>query len=102
MAERCSVVTRRCSEGRYADVFAGDEQWQAIRKVPRARSTTGRRRLDLHPEPALLRRHDDAAAAGQADIDRRARAGLLGDSITTDHISPAGSIAETARPASTC
>ena len=47
--------------------------------------------LDLCAEPALFRGHDDEAEAGRRH--RRARIlALFVDSITTDHISPAGSI----------
>jgi aconitate hydratase len=47
--------------------------------------------LDLRAEPALLQRHE--RDAGAADRHReRPHPGPLPDSITTDHISPAGSI----------
>ena len=49
--------------------------------------------LDLRQEPALLRGHD-AAARRRSPTSSGARVlALLGDSVTTDHISPAGSIA---------
>jgi aconitate hydratase len=47
--------------------------------------------LDLHPEPALFRRHDDDAGAA-VDIEDARPLAIFGDSITTDHISPAGAI----------
>jgi aconitate hydratase len=74
----------------YADVFAGDERWQSL-KVPtgdrfvwEADSTYIRNPpffddLTLHPSPPK-------------DIVSGRVLALLGDSITTDHISPAGSI----------
>jgi aconitate hydratase len=49
------------------------------------------RRLDLCAEPALFRGHEEDAGAGHRH-QGRARARLFGDKITTDHISPAGSI----------
>src|SRR5581483_11466241 len=75
---------------RYASVFEGDEHWQALPAPSGSRfawdpaSTYVREPpffADLAPEPGPLR-----------DI-RGARAlVVLGDSVTTDHISPAGSI----------
>ena len=47
--------------------------------------------VHLREEPALLHRHDGQAGADRAIENARVLA-LLGDSITTDHISPAGSI----------
>ena len=49
-------------------------------------------RLDLHPEPAVLRAHHDGDRRRSRDITGARVLALLGDSITTDHISPAGSI----------
>jgi aconitate hydratase len=46
--------------------------------------------LDLHPEPALLPRHVQDPRRDQNITGARVLA-LLGDMITTDHISPAGS-----------
>ena len=53
------------------------------------------REVHLREEPALLRRHDDDAAAASATITGARVLALLGDSVTTDHISPAGNIAKT-------
>src|SRR5204862_6585768 len=80
----------------YADVFAGDERWNGL-PVPAAdlfvweAASTYIRRAPyfdgMPPVPGPI-----------ADI-RGARVLChLGDSITTDHISPAGSIRKTARP----
>jgi aconitate hydratase len=75
----------------YADVFAGDEQWQAIAVPEGARYAWDERSTYVkHPpyfagmtmEPAAIRPIEDARALG-----------MFGDSITTDHISPAGAIA---------
>jgi aconitate hydratase len=74
----------------YADVFTGDERWQAL-PVPEGdlydwsdESTYIRRPPffeGMPPEPEPL-----------PDIDRARCLVSLGDSVTTDHISPAGSI----------
>jgi aconitate hydratase len=58
---------------------------------PRGRHLRLGRRLDLRPQAALLRRHDHGAAP-VADIAGARVLAKLGDSVTTDHISPAGSI----------
>jgi len=74
----------------YADLFAGDARWQALR-VPTGRT------YDWDPASTYIARpafteNIPAAAAPIADvIDARALL-LLGDSVTTDHISPAGAI----------
>jgi aconitate hydratase len=77
-------------ERRYASVFEGDETWKGLR-VPEgsryawdATSTYVQEPpffVDLPPKPAPLR---DVAGARVLAV--------LGDSVTTDHISPAGSI----------
>jgi aconitate hydratase len=74
----------------YSDVFAGDERWNSL-DVPEgdtyawdAESTYVRQPpyfLDMPAEPAPVR-----------DIHGARVLGVFGDSITTDHISPAGSI----------
>ena len=74
---------RRRLQGRQA--LAGD------RGVRRPDLRLGRP-LDLRAEPALLRGHDAWSRRRCTDIDDARILGLFGDSITTDHISPAGSI----------
>ncbi|MEP6590182.1 MAG: aconitate hydratase AcnA, partial [Gemmatimonadota bacterium] len=74
----------------YASVFEGDAEWQAL-EVPEgsrfawAPDSTYVRNppffQDLAPEPALL-----------VDIHGARVLAVLGDSVTTDHISPAGAI----------
>ena len=59
----------------------------------RARSTRGMR-IDLREEPALLRRDGPWRPSPVTDIEGARVLALLGDSVTTDHISPAGSIAK--------
>ena len=77
-------------ERRYASVFEGDEIWKGL-KVPEGSRYAWDKRstyvqeppffVDLPAEPAPM--HDIAGARVLA---------VLGDSVTTDHISPAGSI----------
>ena len=75
----------------YADVFAGNEQWRAL-PTPAGdtfawdTSSTYVRKppyfAGMTPEPARV-----------SDISGARVLGMLGDSVTTDHISPAGAIA---------
>ena len=81
----------RCSASTYADVFTGDDQWRdaagargrALRLGRRARPTCAGRRTSTacRREPGTV---EDVAGARCLV--------MLGDSVTTDHISPAGSI----------
>jgi aconitate hydratase len=75
---------------RYADVFEGDERWRSL-KTP-----TGDL-FDWDPQSTYVRRppyFDNMAVEPSpvVDISGARVLALLGDSVTTDHISPAGSI----------
>ncbi|MGH7475678.1 MAG: aconitate hydratase [Longimicrobiales bacterium] len=75
----------------YAGVFTGDERWRGL-PVPEGQ------RFAWDPGSTYVRQppyfEDMAATPAPIQDIRRARVlALLGDSITTDHISPAGSIA---------
>jgi aconitate hydratase len=74
----------------YADVFEGDEQWRAL-PVPEGSCSSGR---TTRPTSRTRRTSTTCRASRRRSRDiRGARVlALLGDSITTDHISPAGSI----------
>ena len=85
-----SIVTAKIFKKRYADVFKGDEHWRKV-KAPEGQTYRLGRELDLCAEPALFRRHEEGAGP-IADIKGARVLGLFGDKITTDHISPAGSI----------
>jgi aconitate hydratase len=84
-----SAVQSEMFERNYAEVFSGDEMWNAV-EVPAGDRYTW-------PDSTYVRRPSffeqmPAEAPGVEPI-RGARAlALLGDSITTDHISPAGAI----------
>ena len=85
----------------YADVFTGDERLaQAPR--PRGRALRVGARLDLRPAGRRTSTGCRRAAADPATIAGARCLVLLGDSVTTDHISPAGSIRpdEPGRPVS--
>ncbi len=82
-------VTQEIFRKEYAEVFEGTEQWRNM-KTPKGDM------FDWDPESTYIRRppYFDAMADPKAPLptfeNLRALA-VLGDSITTDHISPAGS-----------
>jgi aconitate hydratase len=75
---------------RYADVFRGDERWQAI-------DVTGGETYSWPATSTYIQNPPYFAgmtmeATPLTDIERARPLAIFGDSITTDHISPAGSI----------
>ena len=90
IAEAVAKVQTGMFHKEYAEVFAGDEQWQAI-EVPQAATYVWQDDSTYIQHPPFF----DGIAGPLptvADI-RGARAlAVLGDSVTTDHISPAGNI----------
>src|SRR5690606_35662848 len=82
---------REMFERQYADVFKGDERWQALP------APTGDR-FAWDPQSTYVRRppfFDNLPREPQPvkDIQDARVLSVLGDSVTTDHISPAGAIA---------
>ena len=76
---------------RYADMFAGDERWRALG------DHSGSSRFAWNPASSFLRPppYVETPAPRIADIVSARALLVLGDSVTTDHISPAGAIAQT-------
>ena len=89
-----SCVTREMFVEKYADVFAGDAAWQS---VPATTGKTYSWNKDStyvqHPPYFEGMKAEASGAAG--DIKGANILAMLGDSVTTDHISPAGVIAKT-------
>ena len=83
-------VTSQAFKKRYADVFAGDKLWQAIATAQGKTYTWDNNSTYVQNPPFF----SGEAAKASADITGARVLALLGDSITTDHISPAGNIAE--------
>jgi aconitate hydratase len=84
-----NAVRSEMFERNYAEVFSGDEMWNAV-DVPDGDRYTW-------PDSTYVRRPSffeqmPAAAPGVSPILGARALALLGDSITTDHISPAGAI----------
>ena len=83
-------VTAQAFKKRYADVFAGDKLWQAIATAQGKTYTWDNSSTYVQNPPFFS---GEAAKTG-GNISGARILALLGDSITTDHISPAGNIAE--------
>ena len=90
-----AVIDQAIAEDMYAtgyrDVFAGDERWQAL-------PTPSGQLFDWDPHSTYVRKppyfeNMPRRPGAVSDIQNARVLALLGDSVTTDHISPAGSIA---------
>jgi len=74
----------------YADVFAGDDNWRSLKVPPGQRFAWDDESTYLRKPPFLDGMSRDPGPV--ADISGARVLAVLGDSVTTDHISPAGSI----------
>jgi aconitate hydratase len=83
-------VTREVYERKYADVFKGDENWQAVQAPSGQTYAWDDSSTYVQNPPYFVGM--GKGAGGTSDIVGARVIGLLGDKITTDHISPAGSI----------
>ena len=82
------TVTREAFQSKYANVFAGDEKWQAV-------ETTDSLTYDWPPTSTYVQnppyfQNMSAEAGTISDVKGAKILALLGDMVTTDHISPAG------------
>jgi aconitate hydratase len=89
---RSGSIDRAMFEARYADVYKGDEHWQAIDVV-------GSDTYQWRPGSTYVANPPYFEGMGMTpapvtDINDAKPLAILGDSVTTDHISPAGSIKE--------
>jgi aconitate hydratase len=82
-------IGRALFQERYADVFAGDDHWQAI-------ATAEGKNYDWAPSTYIANppyfEGMDMTEPGVSSITDARCLVMVGDSITTDHISPAGAI----------
>ena len=90
IAQEMSKVTDTMFRKEYSDVFLGDEQWQAML------SSTGKT-YNWNPDSTYIQhppffKNIKAQPEPLKSIKNAYILAMLGDSITTDHISPAGSI----------
>jgi aconitate hydratase len=86
------VVTREAFQKKYADVFKGDAKWQGV-------ETTERETYDWPASSTYIQNPPYFKGMAKtpgviSDIQGARILALLGDMITTDHISPAGSFKE--------
>ncbi len=90
-----AVVTRDMFMAKYADVFAGEKEWQAI-GVKEGKTYGWDNASTYVQNPPYFEGMKPAVGEGTLKDVKKARVlALLGDSITTDHISPAGNISKT-------
>ncbi len=87
------TVTREAFQSKYADVFKGDEKWQAV-------ETTDSETYDWPPTSTYIQNPPYFRGMSEdpgviSDITGARILALLGDMVTTDHISPAGSFKPT-------
>ena len=87
------VVTGELFQKRYSDVFKGDKRWQAIKASGGQTYAWEGDSTYVQNPPYFV----DMSMTPKpvTDIQGAAILGIFGDSITTDHISPAGSIKKT-------
>lgn len=83
-------VTRDLFEKKYAEVFKGDENWQAV-QVPEGETYAWDDKSTYVQNPPYFAGMTKSTGK-VTDIEGARILGLFGDKITTDHISPAGSI----------
>ncbi|UFH51385.1 aconitate hydratase AcnA [Pseudomonas sp. KNUC1026] len=90
VADAVAKVQTSMFNRQYADVFKGDEQWQSI-AVPQAATYEWQADSTYIQHPPFF---SDIAGPLPAIVDIKGANALavLGDSVTTDHISPAGNI----------
>jgi aconitate hydratase len=85
------AVTTSLFNKNYADVFKGDEKWQAI-SVEGSETFGWDDASTYIKNPPYFEGMPAEAPTSVADLKGMRALAVLGDSITTDHISPAGSI----------
>jgi len=87
------TVTRAAFQSKYADVFKGDEKWQAVETADSLTYDWPVSSTYVQNPPYFQGMSSDAGTI--SDLKDAKVLALLGDMVTTDHISPAGSFAET-------
>ncbi len=86
------TVTREAFQSKYADVFKGDDKWQTV-------ETTDAETYDWPAQSTYIQNPPYFQGMGAqpgkiSNIDDAKVLLVLGDMVTTDHISPAGSFAQ--------
>ncbi len=91
-ATMASCISDEMFAREYADVFKGDENWSALSVAPSERYAWDPK-SEYVKEPPYFHGMP-AQPAPPHDVHGARVIAVLGDSVTTDHISPAGSIAK--------
>ncbi|MEP2530968.1 aconitate hydratase AcnA [Shimia sp.] len=86
------TVTREAFLSKYADVFKGDEKWQAV-DVPQQETYDWPATSTYIQNPPYFQGMSDKPGT-ISNVEGAKVLLILGDMITTDHISPAGSFAQ--------
>ena len=86
--EAVQLVKMQMFEKSYAEVFDGDEQWDAL-PVVKSKTYNWNDNSTYIKKPPYF---SDTVARAEGNISDARILAILGDSVTTDHISPAGSI----------
>jgi len=87
------TVTREAFRSKYADVFKGDEKWQGV-EVPQQETYDWPATSTYIQNPPYFQGMG-AEPGTISNIEGARVLAILGDMITTDHISPAGSFKDT-------
>jgi len=87
-------VTADMFKRKYADVFAGEKAWQTI-PVGQGKTYGWQGKSTYVQNPPYFEGMNKNATDATHDINNAKVLAIFGDSITTDHISPAGNISKT-------
>ncbi|KGJ17788.1 aconitate hydratase AcnA [Paracoccus sanguinis] len=87
------VVTREMFQSKYADLFKGDERWQAVETTDSETYDWPATSTYIQNPPYFQGMNREPGVI--TDIEGARVLAVLGDMITTDHISPAGSFKPT-------
>jgi len=90
VADAVAGVTRENFSKSYKDVFAGDKNWQELAAPTGDRFEWDDKSTYIQNPPYFAGMKKEAGSIG--DITGARVLAVLGDSVTTDHISPAGAI----------
>lgn len=90
--EAVSEVDSKMFQNQYSSVFTGDDNWKKIDAVPSKTFSWEGKSTYIKDPPYFVNMPKDPAPL--KDIQKARILVMVADSVTTDHISPAGSIAE--------
>ena len=85
------TVTREAFQSKYADVFTGDEKWQAVETTDSLTYDWPASSTYIQNPPYFQNMSPEAGTI--SDVKDAKILAVLGDMVTTDHISPAGAFA---------